>query len=758
MAQIKGTGKKLPARIIPVLLLFFASVTPARAAESGADSVRQAHVLRPVEVTGVKNDPSAEAVSAPVTRVSGAELRRLGVVALKGVSEIAPNVYIPDYGSRVTSSIYSRGLGARIDQPVMGLTVDNVPYLNKDAYDFSFMDIERLEVLRGARALLNGRNTMGGQINIMTMTPGRFNGLQATAEYATANSARLTAGYYGQLNPRLAMGLSAGWGRTDGFYRNEYSGRLTGAENNAAARWKTVWRPSPALALTNTASLGYTRQDGYPYAPVSSGIVAYNDTCGYRRTSFADGLTLAWAGKRVVVTSSTSVQYMDSRMQLDQDFSPEPYFTLTQNIKEWTVTEDLFTRGTRGKYSWLGGVFAFGRFTTMGAPVTFGQAGISGLIEDKINAVNPQYPITWDSSTFTLGTDLKLGAQGVALYHESSLRLGDLSLEAGLRVDFEHSSLDYYSHCNTGYTTYHLLSDGMREFYSYKPVEINDRGKLSKNYLEFLPKLAVGYHFAPAHEVYASFSRAYKAGGYNTQMFSDVLQQRMMAIMGLASLYTMDEIVSYEPEYSLNYEAGIRGSSRDGRFTGEFTVFFIDCRNQQLTVFPPGTVTGRMMTNAGRTRSMGAELTASWNPTEDLSMRASYGYTNATFRKYDDGRANYRGKHVPYAPENTLFGEVYWRVPRLQWQGIVPSLEASVRCVGSIYWNEANTVKQNFYALPSLGLTFTHSSGLSLRLWGNNLSGTRYDVFYFSSMGNAFLQKGRPRELGLTLRYVLNGN
>ncbi len=721
------------------------------AATAASDSVRPAHKLRGLEVVGVKNDPAATAVAEPVTRISGAEIRRLGIDAIKGVGEIAPNIYMPDYGSRMTSSIYSRGLGARIDQPVVGLSVDNIPYMNKDAYDFAFSDIERIEVLRGARAVLNGRNTMGGQINVYTLSPLRYQGFRASAEYASANSARIAAGYYARVSSSLAMSANAAWGRTDGFFTNRHNGEKVGAENQASARWKTVWRPNQALALTNTAVFGFTDQNGYAYAPVDTRVIAYNDTCAYRRTSFADGLTVAWAGKRVVVTSNTSVQYMDSRVDLDQDFSPEEVFTLTQDSREWAFTEDLFTRGSRGKYSWLGGVFTFYRTMRMNAPVTFKDAGIANLIEQNRNNANPEYPVEWDTRRFTLGSEFDLGAAGAALYHESALRLGKWTLEAGLRLDFEHTTLSYNSRCNTGYTTWHMLPDGTRELYSHTPIKIDDGDRLSKNYLELLPKISAGFAFAPAHEVYASVSRAYKAGGYNTQMFSDVLQQRIMEVMGMTQLYTLDQIVSYAPETSLNYEAGIRAATPGGSLQAELTAFFIDCRNQQLTVFPPGTVTGRVMTNAGRTRSMGLELTAAWDITHDLRLRGSYGFTDATFRAYNDGRADYRGKHVPYAPTHTLFAEASWRIPALAFKGITPGVDASVRGAGRIYWNEANTLSQPFYALAAASLSLS-AERWNLRLWARNLTATDYDVFYFMSMGRGFVQHGRPRELGITLR------
>lgn len=158
------------------------------------------------------------------------------------------------------------------------------------------------------------------------------------------------------------------------------------------------------------------------------------------------------------------------------------------------------------------------------------------------------------------------------------------------------------------------------------------------------------------------------------------------------------------------------------------------------------------MTNAGRTRSFGIELSANWQPVEDLRVSASYGYTNATFLKYNDGKQNYKGKHLPYAPENTLFGEISWRATPLEFLGVTPSLSATARCAGRIFWDDANTVSQPFYCLPGLTIGF-NAEKWNLTLWGTNLSNTRYDVFYFLSMGNAFVQHGFPRRFGATIRF-----
>lgn len=715
---------------------------------SAGDSIHSRE-LKPIEVLGVKQMADGGVAVEAVTKISGAEARRLGIEAPKDISLVAPNFYMPDYGSRMTSSIYVRGLGARIDQPVVGLTIDNIPYLNKDSYDFDVCDIAEIEVLRGAQSVLNGRNTMGGQINVRTLSPLSASGWRAMAEYGTANTVKASASYYGKFNEALGMSLAAQFKHTDGYYRNEYDNSLTGRENSGSLRWKTAWQPHRRLSISNTAVASFGRQAGYPYQLLSTGNIDYNDTCAYRRTSIADALTVAWAGKRVIVTSVTSLQYLNDCMNLDQDFTSLDYFTLEQSRREWAFTEDLFTRGSRGIYSWLGGVYAFYKSTDMQAPVTFKDTGIERLIEAHRNAINPDYPIRWDERRFVLGSDFDLRSGGFALYHESAVSIDDWRLEAGLRLDIEKTSLSYHSFTNTGFTTLHRVPDGSTEVYSHTPVDIDDHGDISHTYIELLPKFTISH--SGDFEPYFSFSKGYKAGGYNTQMFSDVLQQRVMSIMGLSELYSFDEVVSYKPEWSLNYELGAHWRLPAARLKLDAALFYIDCRNQQLTVFPPGTTTGRMMTNAGRTRSMGAELSASWHANDDLTVRASYGYTDATFRRYNDGRNDYRGKRVPYAPANTLFAEVNWRISPLTFSGITPSVTATARGLGKIYWNEANTVSQPFYCLPSLSIAFD-ADKWSLRLSADNITATRYNTFYFLSMGNAFTQRGLPRLLSATFR------
>ena len=164
-----------------------AVATPANS--EYADTVM---TLPPVSVTAIKGGINPNRDEA-VTNIGQTEIERYNLVNIKQVSEIAPNFYMPRYGSRMTSSVYVRGLGTRIDQPVVGLNIDNVPILNKDNFDFDLADITRIEILRGPQNILYGRNTMGGLINIYTLSPLNFEGVKIQAEYGTQNSYRVVS-------------------------------------------------------------------------------------------------------------------------------------------------------------------------------------------------------------------------------------------------------------------------------------------------------------------------------------------------------------------------------------------------------------------------------------------------------------------------------------------------------------------------------------------------------------------------------------
>lgn len=727
-----------------------------------------------MQVTAIKQGMILRSQPVASSIIGSRTIERQQISSVKNLSQEIPNFFAPDYGSRMTSSIYVRGLGARIDQPVVGLNIDNVPVMNKDNYDADLADVERIEVLRGPQSTLYGRNTMGGVINVYTLSPLTYQGVRLMAEYSSGNSYKFRASSYYLLNPNLGMAVTGYYNHTGGFFKNLSTGEKCDWEKLGGGRWKMQWRSRSGLRIDNTFSFTVLKQGGYPYAYVGDeiihngetvirpGEISYNDPCSYKRTTISDGVTVRYDAEKFSVASITSYQYSDDEMLLDQDFLPLSYFTLKQAHTEHSVTEDLIFRSRDNRnYRWLFGAFGFYRHGVMDAPVNFKKTGIDELILKNANANDVSYHYDWGKADGTngdelfLGSDFRMPSVGGALYHESNYTLGRWRFTAGLRFDIEHAQLRYHNFTDTWYTKTNIDDGTLYE----RHKQIDDHGTLKQNFTELLPKFSVTYSFDPVRNLYISVSKGYKAGGFNTQIFSDVLQQKMMNEMGIGEVYDVTKGISYKPEYSWNYEFGGHFSCLGGAVRGDFALFYIDCRDQQLTVFPPGQTTGRMMTNAGHTHSYGAEASLQMSPWESLDINVAYGYTNAKFLRYEttvkdnDGNPesiNYKGNYLPYAPENTFSARATWTIPSgVAWLGDVV-IQGGVRCAGRIWWNEENSLSQPFYALADASVGIEHPR-YSLRVWGRNLTDTNYDVFYFKSIGNQFVQRGRPRIFGITL-------
>ena len=719
--------------------------------------------LDEVTVSAVKQGNEEVEKQPTATLIDRKAIERNGVTGIKTASAMVPNLFIPDYGSRMTSSIYIRGIGARIDQPAVGLTIDNIPIMCKENYDLDLMDISRIEVLRGPQSAMYGRNTMGGVINVYTLSPLSYQGTRAIAEGASHGTWRAGVSHYHLfqgIHSDLGLAASASMQGTAGEFANQFNGHKCDWEKQGNARVKLLWTDHLFTIVSNTLSANFSRQGGYPYERVLTGTIAYNDTCFYRRTSVSDALSVQHRIESVDLNTVASYQYLDDNMTLDQDFTPLPYFTLTQARKEHAATLDVIGRSrwqinlSGGNYSWIGGLSAFYRHMTMNAPVDFYDTGIYELIEKNINQAVPSYPVAWDERHFCLGSHFTSPTWGAALYHSSEYTRGRLTLKASLRLDYEHATLNYNSVTHTGYN---IMHNG--EVFAHHPIDIDEHGKMSKHYFTVLPSLTASWdlkqHFSFAHTLHATISRGSKAGGYNTQMFSDVLQQSLMGKMGIGAAYDVNQVVGYKPESAWNFELGIhtRDMRQRARWTLDLNAFYTLCRDLQLTVFPEGNTTGRMMTNAGRSRNMGVEAALTWTPREQSGLTVTYGYTNAKFVKYNDGKSDYKGNYIPYVPTHTLHARAFntWEVHSCgEWLTGV-TLSANVQCAGRIYWNEANSLSQPLYALLGSELTL-EGRHYSLELWGRNLTGTQYKTFYFVSMSREFLQRGHGRTLGATLR------
>ena len=225
--------------------------------------------------------------------------------------------------------------------------------------------------------------------------------------------------------------------------------------------------------------------------------------------------------------------------------------------------------------------------------------------------------------------------------------------------------------------------------------------------------------------------------------------QEIMSSMGMGDRAEADEnieantAVVYKPEYCWNYEAGTHLEFFDKTLMLDASLFYIDTRNQQISRYAESGL-GRQMVNAGRSQSYGTEISARASLLDyRLGIAVNYGYTHATFKKYNDGEMDYSGNKVPFVPQNTLGASVEYRLPLLTNTLHALTFGLNTNAAGPIYWTESNDQKQNFYTTLGAHILaeFTY---FSLDIWGKNLTNTRYDTFYFESMQRGFAQLSNP--------------
>lgn len=788
-----------------LLLLLF--TFPAWADNSAPkDTTKVVDIEEIVVIASPKENTKLRQLPTSVSLISKHDMQAQQITSLKNISNVVPNIFIPDYGSKLTSAVYIRGIGARINTPAVGLYVDNVPYIDKSAFDFNYYDIERIDILRGPQGTLYGRNTMGGLIKVHTRSPFTYQGTDVKLGAGTYNNYNASVTKYHRVNEKFAFSAGGFYQHEGGYFTNEATGKKIDPLDAGGGRVRAIWLPKSNLKFDLNISYEYSDQGGYAYGAYdkATGNIApvnYNDKSGYWRSLLNTSLNIEYQGNGYTMSAVTGYQHFKDKMTLDQDFTPKSVYTMSQAQKLNAITEEITFKGTsKGNWQWVAGAFGFYQALNTDGPVTFKADGMK-MMEDMINKSMeapraPEMKLKFNNDNMLTTGRFKTPVASGALYHQSTfnnLFTRGLSLVVGLRLDYEKNYFDYDSETNIGYD-FKMPKMGVNVPNLKSNIKFN--GKTDNDYWQLLPKFALKYEFSNQNNIYASVARGYRSGGYNVQMFSDLttgsLQNSMMSetvnavapimakMMNISveaakqmlntmmptqkNVLSVEESTIYKPEYSWNYEIGSHLTLFDKKLWLDLAAFYMDTRDQQVARFA-NTGLGRVTVNAGKSRSIGAEVALRASITDAFSLNAAYGYTNAKFNDYrtnsknsEENDIDYSGNYVPLVPQNTLnVGGEY--VIRFNYSPIKDiTLNANYCGAGKIYYTESNDVSQNFYGTlnASVGVNFQN---LNISVWGQNLLNKSYSTFYFETIGETmaekagFMQKGKPIHFGVDVRY-----
>ena len=720
--------RKLFWSVAPIAMLI-ASVTHAQSApQGGPPSNPSAPVaaqpstteLESVVVTASRRQVSIRETPIAVSSYSGEKLKAAHIESFVDLVPSSPNIQL---GSNLTNQdITIRGVGHDLtnagSDPGVSFSLDGVYLAQTGLATSAFLDVNRVEVLRGPQGTLFGRNATGGAVNLITNAPtGTFSygvdasvGFDPTEDHVDGYvSGPLTSD--GKLLGRLAVQQTYNDGFTKNLSQTLGPTRLDGT-NNWSARTELMWLPTSNFSAQ--LNLEYQReQDGGPAFYL-----------------------LGSADPNVVLPA-------DFLLGSDDPNKHQTYATVGTNKFEFygaTLLTDWSVGGGD-----LKGTFAFDKTSLYqdiadGTPLIWGpnaqNAHSSQEFGELIYTSNPQKPLTF--------------AVGVNAYHANEF-LGytitvfflPFPLLTGGAV--QTNSFAAFAHAQYAFDFGLKLFAGVRVTEDEKRINEYNLflGTLAQHHSWLQPTYEVGasYDLSRSVSAYLKYATGYKSGGYSAGSLTP----------------------AFSPETDRLLEAGLKGSYFDGAFEANLAVFHTSYSNLQVNQ-----VVGLIaqVTNAARATINGVELETVERITPSLRFQISGGYLDAHFDSFETvdsarpelGLLNLAGNLLPLAPHWTADAAVYYDLPI----GTPGKLTAGAdfNWKSTTYFSEFNLPISSQGPVGRLNLTLNYQSPderWSLGAYARNITNAavKNDVLVISALVDsiAFARLDPGREVGLSFHY-----
>ncbi|WP_174279106.1 TonB-dependent receptor [Sphingomonas bacterium] len=713
--------------------------------------VADRQAIEDIIVTAQRREESVQRTPLAITAVTGDQLRAQNVRALEDVSRLAPNVAISASGYTAPTNavpiVYIRGIGQQDPslqtEPGVPIYVDGVYVARSAGGAIDLPDIARLEVLRGPQGTLFGKNTIGGAISLITVTPGVHPETQV----------ELIGGNYalyqlrGFTNQKLSdqFGVSAainyrhenGYGKRLGATGNEL-GRL-GDQRNLSARVKARWTPTDRLTVDlsgdytryrNTATPGQTlivpagllnlwnarigNPAGTPITQAGAASGRYDNFSRNPQPANDDlggaSATIAYDLGGVTLKSITAYRKLTEFFSRDADSSAATYLEVDRRTHSHQFTQELQLGGKllddHVDYV-LGGFYLHERGT-----------------EDNIGTIIPGL------FTLRVGPEIErrqLLDQSTSNYAAFAQATGHLlpglNLTLGGRYTSEHKRLiDFVAGPESGI------------------VYVNNV-RLAHTWTSFTPRAALDYQATRDVLVYASVSKGFKSGGFNGRPAA------------------LSALTQFDPEKVTSYELGFKSDLLDHHVRLNVAAFDAEYSNIQLQ--RNILINGVLVTdvnNVAKSRIQGAEGELTVVPATGLELGGSIGYAHNKYTTIQPGAVVTATSKIPYAPELTYSLNASYRTDLGSAGSLTPNVNFAYRS-GS-YVTPANTAVSYIpaYGLLAGRLTYAPQDGpWSASLFATNLTNKRYLTSAGDSTGIGIVYQlyGRPREFGgsINLRF-----
>ncbi|THD36670.1 MAG: TonB-dependent receptor [Sphingomonas sp.] len=634
-----------------------------------------------IVITARRREERLQNVPIAVSVLSGETISNTGAFNVNRLQTLQPSLQFYSSNPR-NSAINIRGLGAPfgltndgIEQGV-GLYIDQVYIGRVGASTFDFVDVERVEVLRGPQGTLYGKNTTAGAVNITTKKPS-FEP-EATFEVSTGNYGlvQIKASASAPIaDGKLAARISTSVTKRGGTIYDITKDQNLQKQDNFSVRGQLLWRATPTLDLTFSADLSlqnpyccvqYYARLAPTQRPLARQYTALAAAFGYTPPSFdpfdrvtdldasinsrqeVGGLSLvgSWDVGSATVTSVTAWRYWDWKPANDRDFVGLPITTVSQNPsqqKQLSQEMRISSNGQR-KFSYTLGAFFFNQtINTQGSQVQ-GPAASRWLLSGA-DASNPNV-LDGLTSTNTISFD----NTSFAVFGKLNWALTDkLHVQPGLRLNYDKKSGFYESVVSIANAQYNFVAtaDNVAALLAAFPNPSAARTTFQNQINTLAPQrysprfsawnlsgdLTLSYDATPDVHFYATYARSFKSGGIN------------LSGLPLNSTSTGVDLSTQtvKPEKVNHFEVGLKTQFLDRKLTVNLAGFWDEITDYQATVNNNAiNVIRGYLANAGKVRVRGVEWDSSLRPSPRLSLYFNGAYTDARYVDF---------KNAPCPPE-----------------------------------------------------------------------------------------------------------
>jgi len=680
------------------------------------------NTLDELMVTAEKKEELLQKIPASITALNANQINAFGLWNTKEITGIIPNLYSADPGDgRDVTSI--RGIATSSYDPAVATYIDGVNQFSLDTYIPNLFDVERIEVLRGPQGTLYGRNAMGGVINIITKQPNNISSGFADISIGNYNQQRITAGIKTPLiKDKLFFGASILSNKRNGYYTNEFTQSSYDNQNGFSGNYFLKYIVSSRWDINlNFKHLANENQGPFPLVfgkeealnnPYS---LNQNSTTTMKDKTSNTGLSIHYRGDGFNFSSQTAYQqnYRYYTNPIDGDFSPIDAISIINNYgNKWNnnkvITQDFkfSSNNSSSKLKWTAGAFLFYQDAPVKQTTRFGIDANLMMIGDSLFSI------------INTSTTLK---KGFAIYGQATYALSNkLNMSFGLRNDYENQSesvMGQYQH------------DPSTKFFT---TTADTLGRTNFNAIS--PKISLDYQVNNYSLWYGTYSKGFRAGGLSP----------------LSSDPSQPPLVGYLPEYSNNFETGIKNNWLNNKLILNIALFYTKVTDAQVpSLILPDAIT--ITKNTGQLSSKGLEAELMFIPTKGLLLQYSFGATNASFDKLDLAAAgknvNLAGKHPIFTPSSTSLLAAQYSFPLSAHLKIMA--RAEWKYIGTTYFDLANNIKQEPYQLLNLK-TGIETNKMGLHFWAKNITETKF-ISYGYDFGAVHL--GDPSIYGSSFTY-----